>query len=123
MIGEKYMKIIIAGSRTFYDYDRLVKEVDAFIAENNLKDITIISGTAQGADRLGERYATEHNYPCQRFPADWNKYGKSAGYHRNVQMGENADACVVFRVGMSRGSTLMVIIAKEKKLLLKVIDI
>ena len=46
------------------------------------EDIVIISGTASGADRLGERYAKEKGFQLRRFPADWNRYGKSAGYRR-----------------------------------------
>ncbi|MFM7881437.1 MAG: DUF2493 domain-containing protein, partial [Microcystis panniformis] len=49
------LKIIIAGSRNFNDYNLLEQKVNFYIGEN--QDIEIISGTARGADRLGERYA------------------------------------------------------------------
>jgi hypothetical protein len=54
-------------------------------------------------------------------PADWDKYGKSAGYRRNVEMAEyaaeNGDGglIVIIRNG-SKGSTHMLNIAKEKGL-------
>ena len=48
--------------------------------------IEIISGTASGADSLGEEFANTWNLGIKRFPAEWNLYGKSAGYKRNTQM-------------------------------------
>lgn len=49
----------------------------------NHKDITIISSGANGADKSGERYGEENNLPVEAYPAEWDKYGKSAGYIRN----------------------------------------
>jgi hypothetical protein len=120
---EKTMRIIIAGSRAFKDYKLLVQEVDKFIEENGFRNVTIVSGTATGADQLGEYYAAKKNLPCQKFPAQWDKYGKSAGYKRNVEMADYAGACIIFRVAMSKGSTHMANIAQEKNLILKVIEL
>ena len=53
-------KIIVAGSRTFNDYTYLKKSLDKLLV--NKTSITIISGTARGADQLGERYAQENGY-------------------------------------------------------------
>ena len=49
-------------------------------------------------------------------PADWNKYGKSAGYKRNEEMANIADAALVIWDGESRGSKHMIDIAKKQKL-------
>ena len=84
-------RIIIAGSRTFDNYELLEESLNEYIAEvfqKKVDSIEIISGTAKGADSLGEKYAIEHNYLIKRFPADWNKYGKSAGYIRNEKIEE-----------------------------------
>ena len=64
------MKVIVAGSRTFNSYYKLRDKLNSIL--RNQKDITIISGTASGADRLGERYATENHYELE----------KSQLYHR-----------------------------------------
>jgi len=72
-----------------------------------------VSGTARGADQLGERYAKERGYFIQRFPADWNAYGKAAGYIRNRKMAEYADALIAFWDGKSRGTLNMISLAKE----------
>lgn len=113
-------KVIIAGSREFNDYQLLVSKVNQILI-NRLPDVEIVSGTARGADKLGEQYATEHNLPIKQFPADWNTYGKSAGPKRNAQMAEYADACIVFWDGKSKGTKHMIDIATNKGLPLRII--
>ena len=102
------MKVIIAGTRTFSDYDYLEEHVSETLRNYHDADIEIVSGGASGADFLGEQYAKKHNLPIKRFPADWNQYGRAAGPIRNRQMAEYADVCLVFWDGKSRGSENMI---------------
>lgn len=99
------MKYIVAGGRDFNNYHVLTKILDIFI---NPEEDVIISGGAQGADELGARYAAEYGVPLQIFPAYWDKYGKSAGFIRNAEMGEHADCAIVFWDGKSKGSKHMI---------------
>lgn len=100
-------KVIIAGSREFSDYGYLAKRCDFFL--NKVQDeIEIVSGTARGADRLGELYAKERGYKCTRFPADWDQFGKSAGFRRNEEMADYADALIAFPLGKSSGTRDMI---------------
>jgi len=108
------MKLIIAGSRTFTNYKKLCKICDHLL--QNQTNIEIVSGTARGADKLGEQYAKEKNYPIKHFPANWNKYGKAAGPKRNQQMANYADALVAFWDGKSRGTKNMIELANKRKL-------
>ena len=62
------------------------------------------------------------NYPIKRFPADWENLGRGAGYVRNVQMAFYADALIAFWDGESRGTKHMIDIAKEKGLMVRVIQ-
>ena len=106
------MKLAIVGSRDFNDYELLKKTLEPI-----KKNVTlVVSGGAKGADSLGERYAKENNIKCEQFPAEWDKYGKSAGYRRNKQMADIANALIVFWDGESRGTKHMIDIAKEKDL-------
>ena len=98
------MKTIIAGSRSIRDMGHLV----AAILVCPWDITTVISGTATGVDTLGEEWARENGIPVERFPADWNKYGKSAGVIRNRQMAERADALVALWDGNSRGTGHMI---------------
>lgn len=113
------MKVIIAGGRNFDDYDLLCKTVDYYLSRQN--DIEIVSGTAKGADELGERYAEEKGYKIKRFVADWNYFGKGAGYIRNEEMAIYADALIVFWDGISKGSQHMMNIADLYKLKVRIV--
>jgi hypothetical protein len=46
----------------------------------------IIHGAARGADRMADAWARMVGLRINPFPADWNRYGKSAGPVRNQQM-------------------------------------
>lgn len=78
--------IIIAGGRDFTDYPMLKEHVNQIKKDLNITKTTIISGLARGADMLGIQYAHEYNHHVVRFPAEWNKYGKMAGFIRNTEM-------------------------------------
>lgn len=106
------MKVIIAGSRTI---TRELIIVDAVHA-SKFEIIEVVSGGARGVDKLGERYAESLNLPLKRLPANWNKYGLKAGYLRNVEMANYADALIAVWDGKSRGTKMMIDIAKKKGL-------
>lgn len=99
-------RVIIAGSRHFADYALLCRVMDDHLSKIE-DDITIVCGMARGADALGERYALEKGYDVDRHPAEWDRYGKSAGYRRNEEMAKCADALVAFWDGASKGTKHM----------------
>jgi hypothetical protein len=113
------MKIIIAGGRTFNDYALLCQNCNKTLSLQT--EIEIVSGTANGADKLGEQYANENGYPIKKFPADWGKYGKSAGYKRNEEMAKYADALIAFWDGKSKGTKHMIDLANRYGLKTKVV--
>lgn len=106
------MRVIIAGSRSINKYSVLKKAIE----DSGFKITSVVSGCARGADELGIAYAQFADIPCERFPANWNKHGKSAGILRNVEMSENADALIALWDGKSRGTSHMIEIAKKKGL-------
>ena len=109
------MKLIVAGSREFENYAIVERSINQFIQTYGpIREI--VSGTARGADQLGERYAKKHNIALKQFPANWDLYGKSAGYRRNEQMAKYANACLVFWDGISRGTMHMRDLAIENHL-------
>ena len=112
------IKVIIAGTRDFNDYAFLKKNVDYFLQgiNPNNEEIEIVSGNARGADKLGERYAKEHNLPVKLFPANWDKYGKQAGYLRNQEMANYSDVLIAFWDEKSKGTKHMIDIAKKQDL-------
>jgi len=108
------MKLVIAGCRDFDDYELLSNKIDAYIkTEAKDEKITIISGGADGADKLGEKYSKDNCYDLDVHSADWKKFGKAAGPIRNERMAQVADAVVVFWDGKSRGTKNMIDNAKK----------
>jgi hypothetical protein len=107
----KRFRIIVCGGRHFNDYDRMKDEIDKVIARFNryAQEIEIVSGHCEGADQLGEKYAEECGYPCKVFPANWEKYGRSAGPIRNSEMIKyasevNVPVVVAFRSPRTKGT-------------------
>lgn len=114
------MKIIIAGGRNYTDYQKLKTECNQILQNQN--NIEIVSGGHyKGADKLGEQFATEKGFKLTKFPADWNKYGKTAGPKRNKQMAKYADALIVFWDGKSKGTKNMIQLANHSKLKTRII--
>jgi hypothetical protein len=70
---------------------------------------------------LGELYANENNIKIIEFPADWEKFGKKAGYIRNEEMAKYSDSCIVFWDGKSKGTKHMIELAKKYNLNLKIV--
>jgi hypothetical protein len=103
-MGEIFMKVIVAGSRDITNREIIVNAI-----ESSKFEITeIVSGTARGVDKLGEKYGLTYNIPIIMFPANWNKYGKSAGYIRNTEMAKYADALIAIWDGKSSGTKHMI---------------
>lgn len=121
------IRLAIIGSRSFTNYSLL----KATIYENfDISDIDlIVSGSAPGADSLGELFAKEMDIPTKLFPAKWNdlthpdarikinKYGKkydaNAGFRRNKDIVNNSDVVMAFRVNNSPGTTDSINYAKK----------
>ncbi|MCK5016198.1 MAG: DUF2493 domain-containing protein [Candidatus Peribacteraceae bacterium] len=119
------IRIIIAGSRSFSDYNKLstvCNDALSWLQMAHKKDlkIEIVSGGANGADQLGERYAKEKGHTLTVFKADWNKYGKSAGYKRNAQMAKYADILIAFWDGESKGTKHMINLAEDEELKIRI---
>lgn len=102
------IRLIIAGTRTFTDYAKLCEVMATFVKEHPGQAITIISGTAQGADRLGEKWARENEVPVERHAAQWKRYERSAGFIRNRVMAATATHLIAFWDGKSKGTKHMI---------------
>jgi UDP-N-acetylglucosamine:LPS N-acetylglucosamine transferase len=114
------MKVIIAGSRGFSDFQRMFTECENILSEYS--DVEIVSGTAKGADKMGEHYGKLKGFSIKQFPANWNLYGASAGYLRNKEMANYADMAIIFWDGTSRGSKHMIDLAEEKNLIVHIVE-
>ena len=100
------MKAIIAGSRENIQ----LKDVEYALIECPFTEqiIEVVSGGANGVDKYGEYLAKQYNVPVKQFLADWDKYGKSAGYKRNEEMKDYADGLISVWDGKSKGTKNMI---------------
>lgn len=110
-------RMIVAGGRNYSNQNIVNYYIDRVkdVCDSRGLNLVIVCGMATGADTLGRNYAISNGLEVLEFPADWNKYGKSAGYIRNKEMGNVADSAIVFWDGRSKGSKLMIDIMHELK--------
>ncbi len=98
----KDIKLAIVGSRNFNNYSTVFTEI--FKLHESYNIIKIVSGGAKGADKLAEQYAQELNIPTKIIYADWDTYGKRAGYIRNKLIWDEVDLIIAFWDGESKGT-------------------
>lgn len=98
------MRVIIAGTRSLADREYVARAMN----RSGLIPSCVVSGGCYGVDASGEKWAGENGVPCVRYPADWSRYGRSAGPRRNAVMADNADALVAVWDGKSRGTRDMI---------------
>jgi len=128
------MRTIIAGSRSIKNQeDRVYLSrrdgsiavrlnaydlVEDAILRSKFEISTVLSGTADGVDRMGELWALNNGIPLVFFPANWREHGKKAGFLRNTEMANNADALIAVWDGESPGTEMMIDLAKRRNLLI-----
>lgn len=111
------MRLAIVGSRTFDDWELFKREVNKVKTKEE-----IVSGGARGADHFAEVYANEYNLSIKVFKADWDRYGKKAGFKRNKLIEEYSDMCIAFWDGKSRGTAHTISLFKKGNKEIKVIE-
>lgn len=126
------MRTIIAGSRNITNYSLLVNVIDHLIIKEGLEITQIISGGANGVDKLAIQYANDHNIPLKVIKPAWDditksdavvkinrfgkKYNAKAGMDRNEEMAKVSDALIALWDGKSRGTLDMIQRAKRHNL-------
>lgn len=98
------VKVIIAGSRTITS-TQLLEEA---IRLSGFQITTVVSGGAVGVDRMGEKWALNNSRSLAIFEAKWDKLGKRAGFVRNKEMADHADALIALWDGVSKGTAHMI---------------
>lgn len=102
------MKVAIVGSRSFQPIWLVRQFIDTLSPGT-----WIVSGGAAGVDSEAAYYALNRRLPTLIFPADWERYGNSAGYRRNNQIIGAADRVVAFWDGKSKGTKHSIDMAKS----------
>lgn len=136
------MRILVCGGRNyskFPGHDATPDELDQYRAERDTvyralyklcdefnlwhdpdqygntmpKDVVIISGMASGVDTTAVDWAMVNWTSLECFPAEWDKYGRSAGYIRNKQMLDKGKPDIVLAGPGGRGTANMIDIAEK----------
>ena len=103
------MKLIVAGGRDFVNTQAMITVLMDLVERGKIDpNPELVCGMARGADILAFRLWKSANMQIHVFPAEWDTYGKSAGFRRNKEMGEFADAAVCFWDGNSKGTKHMI---------------
>lgn len=119
------MRVLVCGGRTYYHKDYafsvLNKHLNQFYVWTDTDDgmgcwfwdLVIIEGGARGADQLAREWAALNYVETETYLADWDTYGKAAGYIRNKTMLEDGKPDLVIAFPGGRGTAMMKKIARE----------
>lgn len=103
--------VLVCGGRDYADRDYLYQYLDQLRQEVSLR--RLIHGNARGADSLAAQWAQDRSIPTRAFPADWKKYGKSAGFRRNEQMLREGKPDLVVGFPGGKGTGHMLQLARQ----------
>lgn len=103
--------VLVCGGRDFLGKKLLCETLDRL---NSTRPFgTLIHGGAVGVDALAGEWARVNNVTVEVFPANWKKYGKSAGPIRNAQMLQEGKPDLVVAFPGGKGTANMVKQAKD----------
>ncbi len=107
------MKVAVVGSRNLQ-----INDLNQYLP----KDVTeIVSGGAKGIDTSARDYAQTHNIRLTEFLPEYQKYGRAAPLHRNIQIIEYADLVLAFWDGQSKGTKFVIDQCRQRDIPIKVI--
>jgi hypothetical protein len=100
------MRVLVCGGRDYQNKSRVDQVLQQVGAEQPIT--TIIHGAARGADQLGEAWGLRRGIRLEAYPADWSRFGLSAGPRRNQEMLTKGQPDLVVAFPGGRGTADMV---------------
>lgn len=113
------MRILVTGSR---DWDDWLEIAVQLFRHTGYDQTTVVHGACPtGADHIADIVASELmpfletvRVLVERHPAEWEEYGKRAGFIRNAKMVDlGADVCLAFIKNGSKGATMTADLAEK----------
>jgi hypothetical protein len=116
------MRILITGSRDWTNKVVVANSIrQAWIDAGKPYRVTIIHGGARGADYIADAFAKRMHFGTEKHEANWEEFGKKAGYIRNQNMVDlGADICLAFIRNESRGATMCADLAEKAGIPVKI---
>lgn len=102
------MRVLVCGGRDFNVMHYIFAVLNNLHSQHQI--VSIVHGCATGADKWASLWARINNIKEERFPANWQTYGKRAGPMRNLQMIQTKPDLVVAFPG-GRGTENLIKIA------------
>lgn len=115
------MRILTTGSREWADWKTIWRVLNGICVEFDLnfdpdeygntmpddRKFAIIHGDCpKGADHWVDQWCIGNFFIPERHPANWETFGKRAGFVRNAEMVDlGADLCLAFVKNKSKGAT------------------
>lgn len=109
------LRVAFVGSRGFRDEKRVRESVKilADLTVNGVAKVVVVSGGASGPDTWAVDEAKRLGIEIKVWPADWARFGASAGPRRNYQIVEDCDEVFAFWDGQSRGTAHTIGVAER----------
>ena len=97
------MKVAIIGSRNAKQFD--IRRMEKDLPENCT---LLLSGGAEGIDRMVEKFAKIKKIPIRVFSPDYNTHGKRAPLVRNTELVAAADEVIAYWDFRSHGTAFTI---------------
>ena len=109
------VRILVTGSRIWTDVDAVALTLYSVVDDLHPKYVWVVHGDCPlGVDRIARLIAGVNRWNDERHPADWDTYGRRAGYVRNAEMVKlGADICLAFIKNKSRGASMCADLAEK----------
>lgn len=106
-VSERVRVMAVAGGRDFNDMRAVYDTLDMVNAAFGPVECVMHGACPTGADAFTDRWGIERGVRVDRYPADWARFGNSAGPRRNSAMiARRPDALVTFQGGSGTGDIL-----------------
>ena len=101
------LRVLVCGGRDYRNRERVYRVLDT------VQPAVVIHGDARGADTLASDWAKSRGVQCETYPAQWNRFGRRAGYLRNQQMLDEGKPDLVIAFPGGSGTAMMAKIAQD----------
>lgn len=108
------MRVIVTGSRDWKDMYAVYDALGELLKPGG--ELTVVHGDCPtGADRFASLWCKGKPVTEERHPAQWDRFGRSAGVRRNAEMvALGADLVLAFPLPQGSGTQNCMLISRQK---------